>query len=92
MRRSISVLLLAFVCGLGTAGKLWSQASELVAVRAGRLFDFSGGWSDPIGSLEKGKFADLIALEGGPLRDISELRRVKFVMKVGQIVRGDLAK
>jgi imidazolonepropionase-like amidohydrolase len=50
------------------------------------------GWSDRIGSLEKGKFADLIAVEGDPLRDISELRRVKFVMKGGQIVRDDLAK
>jgi imidazolonepropionase-like amidohydrolase len=50
------------------------------------------GWSDRIGSLEKGKYADLIAVEGDPLRDISELRRIKFVMKGGQVVRNDLAK
>lgn len=40
-----------------------------------------------IGTVEAGKFADLIAVEGNPLEDISELRRVKFVMKKGMIIR-----
>jgi len=48
------------------------------------------GWQDRIGSLEKGKFADMIAVSGDPLKDISELQRVKFVMKGGQVVRNDL--
>jgi len=48
------------------------------------------GWQDRIGSVEKGKFADLIAVSGDPLKDISELQRVKFVMKGGQVVRNDL--
>jgi imidazolonepropionase-like amidohydrolase len=48
------------------------------------------GWQDRIGSVEKGKFADMIAVSGDPLKDISELQRVKFVMKGGQVVRNDL--
>jgi len=47
------------------------------------------GWQDQIGSIEKGKFADLIAVSGDPLADITELQRVKFVMKGGKIVRND---
>ena len=48
------------------------------------------GWQDRIGSLQEGKFADLIAVSGDPLADITELERVKFVMKGGVIVRNDL--
>jgi len=49
------------------------------------------GWQDKIGSLEKGKFADLIAVAGDPLADITELQRVKFVMKSGRVVRSELS-
>jgi len=45
------------------------------------------GWSDRIGSIEKGKFADLIAVDGDPLQDISALQHVKFVMKGGVQVK-----
>lgn len=49
------------------------------------------GWADRVGTVEKGKFADLIAVPGDPLKDITELQRVRFVMKGGQVVRNDLA-
>jgi imidazolonepropionase-like amidohydrolase len=49
------------------------------------------GWQDRIGSIDQGKFADLIAVSGDPLADITELQRVKFVMKGGKIVRDELA-
>jgi imidazolonepropionase-like amidohydrolase len=45
------------------------------------------GWSDRIGTIEPGKFADLIAVTGDPLRDITELERVKFVMKGGVVYK-----
>ena len=48
------------------------------------------GWQDRIGSIEKGKYADVIAVSGDPLADITELERVTFVMKGGRIIRNDL--
>lgn len=46
---------------------------------------------DSIGTIEKGKFADLIAVSGDPLQDITEMQRVKFVMKGGVVVRDDFS-
>jgi len=48
------------------------------------------GKTDDVGTIEKGKFADLIAVSGDPLADITEVERVKFVMKGGVVVRNDL--
>jgi imidazolonepropionase-like amidohydrolase len=48
------------------------------------------GMSDQVGSLAKGKLADLVAVSGDPLADITELTRVKFVMKGGKVVRNEL--
>ena len=48
------------------------------------------GWQDRLGTVEKGKYADIIAVTGNPLSDISELERVKFVMKGGEIVRNNM--
>jgi imidazolonepropionase-like amidohydrolase len=50
------------------------------------------GWQDQIGSIEKGKYADLIAVSGDPLSDITELQRVKFVMKGGKLIRNDISR
>jgi imidazolonepropionase-like amidohydrolase len=47
--------------------------------------------SDKLGTIEKGKFADMIAVSGDPLQDISEMQRVKFVMKGGAVIRNDMA-
>jgi imidazolonepropionase-like amidohydrolase len=44
-------------------------------------------WEKHIGSIEKGKFADIIAVAGNPLNDLSEMERVRFVMKGGAVIR-----
>jgi imidazolonepropionase-like amidohydrolase len=48
------------------------------------------GWQDRIGSIDKGKFADIIAVSGDPLTDITELQRVKFVMKGGKVIKNEI--
>jgi imidazolonepropionase-like amidohydrolase len=47
------------------------------------------GWTDKMGTVEAGKWADLVAVSGDPLKDITELQRVKFVMKGGVVIRND---
>ena len=49
------------------------------------------GWQDRVGAVEPGKFADLVAVDGDPIADISQLERVRFVMKDGQVVRNVIA-
>jgi imidazolonepropionase-like amidohydrolase len=49
------------------------------------------GWSDRVGSVEKGKLADLIAVSGDPLKEITEMERVRFVMKGGVVHRDELS-
>jgi imidazolonepropionase-like amidohydrolase len=47
------------------------------------------GWSDRVGSIEVGKLADIIAVEGDPLHDAKDLRKTRFVMKGGEVIRND---
>ena len=62
------------------------------AIQAGTTVNAEAlGWQDQIGSIDKGKYADLIAVSGDPLADITELQRVKFVMKGGKLIKNDLA-
>jgi len=46
-------------------------------------------WQDKVGALEPDHYADIIAVDGDPLKDITELQRVKFVMKGGAVVKND---
>src|SRR5579859_741736 len=48
------------------------------------------GWQNRVGSIEKGKYADFVGVSGDPSKDVTELERVKFVMKGGQVFRSDL--
>jgi imidazolonepropionase-like amidohydrolase len=62
--------------------------SPVKAIQAGTSINAEAmGWQDQVGSIDKGKYADLIAVAGDPLADITELKRVAFVMKGGQVVR-----
>ena len=48
-------------------------------------------WPDRIGTIEPGKFADIIAVEGDPTQDINAIEKVVFVMKDGAVFKNDLA-
>jgi imidazolonepropionase-like amidohydrolase len=62
--------------------------SPVKALQAGTMTNAEAlGWADRIGSIEKGKYADMIAVSGDPLSDITELQRVRFVMKGGKVIR-----
>jgi imidazolonepropionase-like amidohydrolase len=62
------------------------------AIQAGTIANATMmGWQKDVGSIAAGKFADLVAVSGDPLADITELQRVRFVMKGGKVIRNDLA-
>ena len=63
-------------------------AIQAATIKAAELMS----WSDRVGTIEPGKFADLIAVDGDPLADVTQLEHVKFVMKGGTVVRSDFAK
>ena len=50
------------------------------------------GWSEKVGTLEAGKWADIIAVDGDPLQDITTLQNVKFVMKGGKVFKNEVGK
>lgn len=63
--------------------------APLDALRAGTSSDAELlGISDKVGTLEKGKLADIVAMPGDPTQDITATQRVSFVMKEGKIVKG----
>jgi imidazolonepropionase-like amidohydrolase len=62
------------------------QAIQSATVNAADLL----GWSDRVGSLDAGKFADVIAVEGDPTQDLRTLEKVRFVMKDGVVYKNEL--
>lgn len=64
------------------------QAIQTATVNAADLL----GMKDKIGSVAKGKFADIIAVEANPINDISALEHVKFVMKDGVVYKNEIQK
>jgi imidazolonepropionase-like amidohydrolase len=64
--------------------------TPMKAIRAGTVVPAELlGWSDKIGTIEAGKWADIVAVGGDPLMDITELERVKFVMKGGEVFKNE---
>jgi imidazolonepropionase-like amidohydrolase len=50
------------------------------------------GWTDKVGTIEAGKWADIIAIDGDPLKDVKILQHVPFVMKSGVVYKNETAK
>jgi imidazolonepropionase-like amidohydrolase len=76
------------IVALQRAGLPALEAIRAATSRAAELL----GLTEHVGSLEKGRYGDLIAVSGDPLADVTELRRVRFVMKGGEVIRDDLPR
>jgi len=66
-------------------------ATPLYALRTATTVNSGILHLDKVGTIEKGKYADIIAVSGDPLQDITEMQRVKFVMKGGEVFRNDMS-
>jgi imidazolonepropionase-like amidohydrolase len=64
------------------------QAIQAATLNAADLL----GWSGKVGTLEPGAWADLVAVDGDPLKDVTTLERVKFVMKGGEVVKNEYGR
>src|SRR5580700_5578605 len=64
------------------------QAIQASTINAADLL----GWQGKVGSLEPGAWADIVAVDGDPLKDVTILEHVKFVMKGGEVVRNEYGK
>jgi len=77
-------------------GEFWSMVTlgmtPIQALQAGTTTAAElMGWSDRVGSIRKGKFADLVAVKGNPLADVSLLKHVQFVMKDGVVYKDEIS-
>jgi imidazolonepropionase-like amidohydrolase len=75
------------IIALTLVGMTPLQAIRAATLNASELM----GWQDTVGTIEAGKYADLIAVEGDPLSDIATVQQVKFVMKGGKVVKDNLS-
>jgi imidazolonepropionase-like amidohydrolase len=64
------------------------QAIQAATLNAADLL----GWSGKVGTLDPGAWADIVAVDGDPVKDVTTLERVKFVMKGGEVVKNDYGK
>jgi imidazolonepropionase-like amidohydrolase len=64
------------------------QAIQASTINAADLL----GWTGKVGTLESGAWADIVAVDDDPLKDVTTLERVKFVMKGGEVVKNEYAK
>jgi len=107
VRMCIATKGLVTVLGSGSQGSAWREGSNALefvalveiggmapagALQAGTINAATEmRWQNDVGSITKGKFADIVAVSGDPTADISETERVKFVMKGGDVFRNDFA-
>ena len=81
------------VCAREFATLIEAGMSPMDAIKAGTIVGAELlQWEDRIGSIEVGKLADIIAVPGNPLENISALEQPLFVMKNGQIIKNELGQ
>ena len=101
VRMCIATKGIVTVLGTGSQGAAWREGSNALefsalvnvggmtpaaALQAGTINAATEmRWQNDVGSITKGKFADIVAVSGDPLADIGETERVKFVMKGGEV-------
>jgi imidazolonepropionase-like amidohydrolase len=107
MRMAIATPRLVVLFGSGVDGTYFVHGTQAIefeklvklggmaparAIQAGTILNAAMmGWQKDVGSIAAGKFADLVAVSGDPLADITELQRVRFVMKGGKVIRQETA-
>ena len=107
MKTAVATPKLAVLFGSGVDGTFFVHGTQALefeklvklggmtparAIQSGTIANATTmGWQNEVGSITAGKFADLVAVAGDPLADITELQRVRFVMKGGKVIRQDLA-
>jgi imidazolonepropionase-like amidohydrolase len=107
MKMAIATPKLAVLFGTGVDGTFFVHGTNTVeleklvtlggmtparAIQSGTIANATMmGWQKDVGSIAVGKFADLVAVSGDPLADITETQRVRFVMKGGKVIRQDSA-
>ncbi len=64
------------------------QAIQAATINAADLL----GWSGKVGTLEPGAWADIVAVDGDPVKDVTTLENVRFVMKGGEVVKNEYGK
>ena len=67
-----------------------AQSLHTAYLPAARMLNYD--WEKHIGTIEKGKFADIIAVPGNPLADLNLMSRVQFVMKGGMVMRNEISR
>jgi imidazolonepropionase-like amidohydrolase len=65
-----------------------AQSLQTAFLPAAQMLNY--GWVNHLASIDKGKYADIIAVSGNPLQDVTEMERVRFVMKNGLVYRDQL--
>jgi imidazolonepropionase-like amidohydrolase len=107
MKTAIATPRLVILFGSGVDGNYFVHGTQAIefeklvklggmaparAIQAGTINNATiMGWQKDVGSIATGKFADLVAVSGDPLADITELQRVRFVMKGGKVIRQEAA-